>query len=134
MPVSLCFSSRTSACRLPLPFGYKHEPYGGVTAKRLIERGRVKIQAALRGVKKNTIQRAVALCLMHATVSHKWDICLDIKSWPHIMPAVKSPFDARVMTVGMVQKESRAGMSQADVAIPLGPPNVVTKDGAGEEI
>ena len=37
------------------------------------------------------------------------------------------------MTLGVVQKEIRTGMSQADVAAALGSPNIVTKDGAGRE-
>lgn len=39
----------------------------------------------------------------------------------------------REMTVGIVQKEIRVGMSQADVAEALGSPNIVTKDSAGDE-
>ena len=39
----------------------------------------------------------------------------------------------RRMTVGLVQKEIREGMSQTDVAAALGSPNIVTKDGDGTE-
>ncbi len=39
----------------------------------------------------------------------------------------------REMTVGVVQKEIRVGMSQADVAEALGSPNIVTKDSEGKE-
>lgn len=39
----------------------------------------------------------------------------------------------REMTVGIVQKEIRHGMSQADVASALGSPNIVTRDGEGKE-
>lgn len=39
----------------------------------------------------------------------------------------------REMTVGVVQKEIRVGMSQADVAQALGSPNIVTKDSQGKE-
>ena len=39
----------------------------------------------------------------------------------------------RRMTVGIVQREIREGMSQADVAAALGSPNIVTKDGDGRE-
>ena len=39
----------------------------------------------------------------------------------------------REMTVGIVQKEIRVGMSQADVAMALGSPNIVTNDGTGKE-
>ncbi len=39
----------------------------------------------------------------------------------------------REMTLGVVQKEIRVGMSQADVAIALGSPNMVTKDSEGKE-
>jgi outer membrane protein assembly factor BamE (lipoprotein component of BamABCDE complex) len=40
----------------------------------------------------------------------------------------------REMTLGIVQKEIRAGMSQADVATALGSPNIVTKDSEGKEV
>ena len=40
---------------------------------------------------------------------------------------------AEEMTVGVVQKEIRVGMSGADVATALGSPNIVTKDSAGKE-
>lgn len=39
----------------------------------------------------------------------------------------------REMTLGLVQKEIRTGMSQADVALALGSPNIVTKDSSGKE-
>ncbi len=39
----------------------------------------------------------------------------------------------REMTVGVVQKEIRQGMSQASVATALGSPNIVTKDDEGKE-
>lgn len=39
----------------------------------------------------------------------------------------------REMTLGIVQKEIRVGMSQADVASALGSPNIVTKDSQGKE-
>lgn len=41
--------------------------------------------------------------------------------------------EERRMTVGIVQKEIRNGMSQADVAEALGAPNIVTKDGTDLE-
>ena len=37
------------------------------------------------------------------------------------------------MTLGVVQKEIRRGLSQADVAEALGSPNIVTRDSAGLE-
>lgn len=40
----------------------------------------------------------------------------------------------REMTVGIVQKEIRVGMSQADVATALGSPNIVTRDSEGNEV
>jgi len=39
----------------------------------------------------------------------------------------------REMTLGVVQKEIRVGMSQADVAEALGSPNIVTKDDSDKE-
>lgn len=39
----------------------------------------------------------------------------------------------REMTVGLVQKEIRVGMSGAEVAGALGSPNIVTRDGEGLE-
>lgn len=40
----------------------------------------------------------------------------------------------REMTLGLVQKEIRLGMSQAAVVEALGSPNIVTKDTAGKEV
>ena len=40
----------------------------------------------------------------------------------------------RQMTVGVVQKEIRKGMSAADVAEVLGSPNIVTTDSEGREV
>jgi outer membrane protein assembly factor BamE (lipoprotein component of BamABCDE complex) len=37
------------------------------------------------------------------------------------------------LTVGVVQREIRAGMSQGDVASALGSPNIVSKDAGGKE-
>lgn len=39
----------------------------------------------------------------------------------------------REMTLGIVQKEIRVGMSQTDVAEALGSPNIVTRDENGKE-
>ena len=39
----------------------------------------------------------------------------------------------RKVTVGLVQKEIRVGMSGADVAAALGSPNIVTRDNQGRE-
>ena len=39
----------------------------------------------------------------------------------------------REMTLGIVQKDLKVGMSQADVAEALGSPNIVTKDKEGKE-
>lgn len=39
----------------------------------------------------------------------------------------------REFTLGLVQKELRVGMSQADVAAALGSPNLVTRKAAGQE-
>lgn len=39
----------------------------------------------------------------------------------------------REMTVGIVQKEIRVGMSQGDVAAALGSPNIVTNDDEGRD-
>lgn len=39
----------------------------------------------------------------------------------------------RRMTVGIVQREIHKGMSQADVAVALGSPNIVTRDSTGTE-
>ena len=39
----------------------------------------------------------------------------------------------REMTVGVVQREIRAGLSQDQVAEALGSPNIVTRDAAGNE-
>jgi outer membrane protein assembly factor BamE (lipoprotein component of BamABCDE complex) len=39
----------------------------------------------------------------------------------------------RELMLGLVQKEIRTGMSQADVAVALGSPNIVSKDSEGNE-
>lgn len=39
----------------------------------------------------------------------------------------------RKMTLGIVQREIRRGMSQGDVAAALGSPNIVSKDSQGQE-
>jgi len=39
----------------------------------------------------------------------------------------------RALTVGLVQKEIRVGLSQADVASVLGSPNIVTRDSRNRE-
>ncbi len=39
----------------------------------------------------------------------------------------------REMTVGIVQKDIKEGMNQADVAQSLGSPNIVTRDSGGSE-
>lgn len=39
----------------------------------------------------------------------------------------------RDMTVGIVQKEIKIGMSGAEVAMALGSPNIITRDSIGEE-
>jgi outer membrane protein assembly factor BamE (lipoprotein component of BamABCDE complex) len=39
----------------------------------------------------------------------------------------------REMTLGIVQKEIRAGLTQAEVATALGSPNIVTRDAVGNE-
>jgi len=43
------------------------------------------------------------------------------------------PDGARQFTLGVVQKELKPGLSQADVAERLGAPNLVTRDGEGRE-
>ena len=56
-----------------------------------------------------------------------------------VLPAVAGersqakPDGARQFTLGVVQKELKQGLSQADVAERLGAPNLVTRDGEGRE-
>ena len=47
--------------------------------------------------------------------------------------AQKKPITTKEFTLGLVQKEIRKGMSQADVAEALGSPNIVTKDSNEKE-
>jgi outer membrane protein assembly factor BamE (lipoprotein component of BamABCDE complex) len=47
--------------------------------------------------------------------------------------APQQPPREQELTVGLVQKEIRQGMSQAEVAEALGSPNIVTKDAEGHE-
>lgn len=41
--------------------------------------------------------------------------------------------EEREFTLGLVQREVRVGMSQADLVTVLGSPNIVTRDGKGRE-
>lgn len=49
------------------------------------------------------------------------------------MPAPEPDPSEKQLTVGLVQKEIRSGMSQAEVATALGSPNIVTRDSDGSE-
>lgn len=55
--------------------------------------------------------------------------CVSVNENQQALSSVKE----REMTVGIVQKEIKVGMSQADVASALGSPNIITKDGGGKE-
>ncbi len=55
--------------------------------------------------------------------------CMSAARHQQNLPSAKE----REMTVGTVQKEIRVGMSQADVAMVLGSPNIVTRDSEGKE-
>jgi outer membrane protein assembly factor BamE (lipoprotein component of BamABCDE complex) len=55
--------------------------------------------------------------------------CMTAAQHQQSLPTAKE----REMTLGIVQKEIRVGMSQADVATSLGSPNIVTKDSNGKE-
>jgi len=44
-----------------------------------------------------------------------------------------TPVPGQGLTVGVVQKYVRAGMSQDEVALALGSPNIVTQDASGKE-
>jgi len=55
--------------------------------------------------------------------------CMTAAQHQQSLPTTKE----REMTLGIVQKEIRVGMSQADVATALGSPNIVTKDSEGQE-
>lgn len=55
--------------------------------------------------------------------------CVNVNENQQALSSVKE----REMTVGIVQKEIKVGMSQADVASAIGSPNIITKDGGGKE-
>ena len=55
--------------------------------------------------------------------------CMTAAQHQQSLPSTKE----REMTVGIVQKEIRVGMSQSDVAAALGSPNIVTRDSDGKE-
>jgi len=55
--------------------------------------------------------------------------CVSVNENQQALSSVKE----REMTVGIVQKEIKVGMSQTDVASALGSPNIITKDGGGKE-
>jgi hypothetical protein len=48
-------------------------------------------------------------------------------------PTKAKDASSSAFTLGAVQKELRAGLSQADVAERLGAPNILTRDGEGRE-
>lgn len=72
----------------------------------------------------NSILVASLLIIMTASYG-----CMTAAEHESSLPSAQE----REMTVGVVQKEIRVGMSQADVASALGSPNIVTKDSAGKE-
>lgn len=47
---------------------------------------------------------------------------------------IEPPISTSNLTVGVVQKEIKKGMSQSDVATVLGSPNIVSSEGTGEEV
>jgi len=55
--------------------------------------------------------------------------CMSASQHQQSLPSAEE----RKLTTGVVQKEIRKGMSQADVAAALGSPNLVTKDKKGIE-
>ena len=55
--------------------------------------------------------------------------CMTASQHQQTLPSAEE----RKLTTGVVQKEIRKGMSQADVAAALGSPNLVTKDKKGIE-
>lgn len=50
-----------------------------------------------------------------------------------VAPSKQAPTSEKQLTVGVVQKEIKKGMSQAEVAEILGSPNIVTRDKEGIE-
>jgi outer membrane protein assembly factor BamE (lipoprotein component of BamABCDE complex) len=55
--------------------------------------------------------------------------CMSAAQHGESLPQAKE----REMTLGIVQKEIHSGMSQPDVAVALGSPNIVTRDSDGRE-
>lgn len=55
--------------------------------------------------------------------------CMTVSSHSDALNSKKD----REMTVGVVQKEIRKGMTQSDVIAVLGSPNIVTRDSTGKE-
>ncbi len=55
--------------------------------------------------------------------------CMTAAQHQQSLPSSREP----AMTVGVVQREIRKGMSAAEVATALGSPNIVTKDAQGDE-
>ena len=65
-------------------------------------------------------------------------LCVVVACWGCTMTAAQQQQQlgsaaARDMTVGIVQKEIRAGLMQDQVVSALGSPNIVTRDAAGRE-
>ncbi len=67
------------------------------------------------------MKKIVLTALLFATLAIGNYSCTTVQGNP-------SPRDEREMTVGIVQREIRKGMSGADIAQILGSPNIVTKD------
>ena len=69
--------------------------------------------------------KAIVLLLVTSLISG----CITAAQHQQNLPSTQE----RETTVGVVQKEIRVGMSQADVAEALGSPNIVTRDSQGKE-
>ena len=71
------------------------------------------------------VKKLLAAAVLSATLTG----CMTAAEHARQLPA----YEEREMTVGVVQKDIRKGMSQAEVAEALGSPNIVTRDKNGME-
>jgi outer membrane protein assembly factor BamE (lipoprotein component of BamABCDE complex) len=75
------------------------------------------------------MRRFVFGCTLLAALTAGFPGCRTAQEHQQSLPSAQE----REMTVGIVQKEIRVGMSGAEVAAALGSPNIVTRDGEGRE-
>ncbi len=78
---------------------------------------------------ESTMRPVIYYCLAIPTLVFLNASCMSAKDHAAKLASTRE----EQLTVGVVQKEIRVGMSQADVAAALGSPNIVTRDSTANE-